>query len=143
MESFAPLLFHLHKLLDSTQCYEMVRTLRWPDGVRCIHCQGAEVVKNGKDPVDSARQHYRCGPCGRHFDDLSGTVLAGSHQPLRYWITTLYLQNLNVSAARIADELALPETTVQTMCATIREGIAKKNRLWHFANTLSLTRLTS
>ena len=70
-------------------------------------------------------------------------MLAGSHQPVSHWITTLYLLNLNVSMARIALELDLSEEVVQTMGATIREGIAKKNLLWHLANTLNLTRLTS
>ena len=45
--------------------------------------------------------------------------------------------------ARIAVELDLSEDVVQTMGATIREGIAKKNLLWSLANTLNLTRLTS
>ena len=143
METYPPLLFQLHKLLDSPQCYAMVRALRWPQGIQCVGCGSAEVVKNGKDPVESARQHYRCRSCGRCFDDLSETVLAGSHQPVSHWITTLYLLNLNVSMARIALELDLSEDVVQTMGATIREGIAKKNLLWHLANTLNLTRLTS
>ena len=143
METYPPLLFQLHKLLDAPQCYTMVRALRWPQGVHCVSCSSSEVVKNGKDPVDSARQHYRCRGCGRGFDDLSETVLAGSHQPVTHWITTLYLLNLNVSMARIALELALSEDVVQTMGAIIRERIAKKNLLWHLANTLNLTRLTS
>ena len=143
MDTYPPLLFQLHKLLDSPQCYAMIRALRWPQGVQCVGCERTEVVKNGKDPVESARQHYRCRGCGRCFDDLSETVLAGSHQPVGHWITTLYLLNLNVSMARIALELDLSEDVVQTMGATIREGIAKKNLLWYLANTLNLTRLTS
>lgn len=143
METYPPLLFHLHKALDTPQCYHIVRTLRWPQGVECVACTSSHVVKNGKDPVEPARQHYRCGACGRHFDDLSETILAGSHQPLAHWITTLYLLNLNISVARIAAELEVSEEVVQTMGALIREGIAQKNLLWSLANTLNLTKLTS
>jgi FixJ family two-component response regulator len=34
--------------------------------------------------------------------------------------------NLNVSNAQIADDLEIAESTVQAMCATIREGVVKK-----------------
>ncbi len=125
METYPPLVFQLHKLLDTPQCYPMVRALRWPEGVQCRSCGSNEVVNNG-NLVDSARQHYRCRRCGRCFDDVSETVLAGSHQPVTHWITTLYLLNLNVSMARIALELGLSEEVVETMGAAIREGIAQK-----------------
>ena len=125
-ETYPPLLFQLHKLLDSPHCYAMVRALRWRQGLACVSCGSSEVVKNGKGPVESARQHCRCRSCGRCFDDLSETVLAGSHQPVSHWITTLYRLNLNVSMARIALELHLNEDVVQAMGTTIREGIAKK-----------------
>ena len=36
------------------------------------------------------RQRYRCKTCARRFDDLTGTALAGHHQPLRVWVLCLY-----------------------------------------------------
>ncbi|MEI2771447.1 MAG: transposase [Candidatus Competibacter sp.] len=34
----------LQNLLDDAKCYEMVRQLRWPTGVRCPHCESAEIT---------------------------------------------------------------------------------------------------
>jgi len=33
-------LIKLTNLLDEAQCYEVIRQLRWPDGVVCLHCRG-------------------------------------------------------------------------------------------------------
>jgi hypothetical protein len=39
-------LIKLTNLLDEAKCYEVIRQLRWPDGVVCLHCRGTGVVRN-------------------------------------------------------------------------------------------------
>jgi transposase-like protein len=73
---------NIHGLIANSKCYQMVRQLRWADGVECPHCHATEVVKNGFDETQSDRQRYLCRMCNRSFDDLTGTVFAGHHQPL-------------------------------------------------------------
>ena len=82
----SPAMINLQNLLDDVKCDETVRQLRWPDGVRCPHCGATTVTKQGRDTTQPARQQDRCEACHRYFDDLTGTVLAGHHQPLRVWI---------------------------------------------------------
>jgi hypothetical protein len=60
--------------------YEMVRHLRWPDGVPCPHCDPGEVVKQGRDETEPPRQRYECRSCARRFDDLTDTTFAGHHR---------------------------------------------------------------
>jgi len=55
---------NLQQLIDDAKCFGVVRELRWPDGVRCPDC-------------------------GQQFDDLSGTIFEGHHQPLRVWVMCL------------------------------------------------------
>ena len=105
----------LQNLLDDVKCYETIRQLRWPEGVRCPRCGAAEFTKQGRDTTQPARQKYRCQGCLRHFDDLTETVLAGHHQPLRIWILCLYFMGLNLSNAQIAQELGLNPDDVQRM----------------------------
>jgi hypothetical protein len=64
--------------------------------------------------------------CARRFDDLTGTVLAGHHQPLRTWVLCLYLMGLNLSNRQIAEELGLNGSDVQTMTEQLRSGLAAK-----------------
>ena len=97
----------IQRLIDDAKCFEMVRELRWPEGVCCPHCDSKQIVKNGHDTTEVFRQRYRCGACERCFDDLTNTVFAGHHQPLRIWMLCLYFMGLNVSNRQIAGELVI------------------------------------
>lgn len=55
--------------------------------------------------------------------DLSETILAGHHQPLRVWILCLYLMGLNLSNHQISQELDLNQADVQQMTTQLRSGI--------------------
>lgn len=116
-------MLHLQNLLDDAKCYEEVRRRRWPEGVRCPHCESAEAARQGHDTAQPSRRKYRCTACRRYFDDLTGTVFAGHHQPLRVWILCLYLMGLNLSNRQIAQELGLNKDDAQRMAAQLREGI--------------------
>jgi transposase-like protein len=93
----APDLVNLSALIDDAKCFAMVRQHRWPEGVRCPACGGAGVARDGRDDTQPQRQRYRCKGCTGRFDDLTGTVLAGHHQPLRVWVVCLYLMGLNLA----------------------------------------------
>src|SRR5688572_9323530 len=64
--------------------------------------------------------------CGARFDDLSGTVLAGHHQPLQAWILCLYFMGLNLSNHQIARQLRLNDDDVLAMASHLREGSVAK-----------------
>ena len=87
----------LSALLDDAKCFALVRQHRWPDGVRCQACASSAVIRDGCDDTQRRRQRYRCKACSGRFDDLTGTVLAGHHQPLRTWVLCLYPMGLNLS----------------------------------------------
>ena len=40
---------NIQALIDDAKCFETVRAMRWPDGVRCPECSSAEVTKDGRD----------------------------------------------------------------------------------------------
>ena len=119
-------MINLQNLLDDIKGYETVRQLRWPDGVRCPHRGAAKLTRQGWDTTQPARQKYRCEGCHRCFDDLTGTVLAGRHQPLRVWILCLYFMGLNLSNAQIAQELGLNPDGVQRMTEQLRDGVVAR-----------------
>jgi len=61
--------------------------------------------------------------CNRSFDDLTGTIFAGHHQPLSVWILCLYFMGLNLSNRQIAKELEMSEAQIHEMTTTLRQGI--------------------
>lgn len=113
-------------LMDDRKCFEEVRKMRWPDGVKCHHCGSSHVTKRGFDETQRDRQRYHCGDCGRDFDDLTGTIFAGHHQPLRVWILCLYFMGLNLSNAQIGQELGLDADSAHEMATQLRNGILAK-----------------
>lgn len=114
----------IHRLMDDAKCYATVRELRWPQGVCCPHCASKHVVKNGHDTSEVCRQRYRCRACDRCFDDLTNTVFAGRHRPLRVGMLCSYFLGLNLSNRQIAAELTLSITQAHEMTKRLRQGVA-------------------
>jgi len=121
----------IKNLLDDKKCYEVVRELRWPNGVACPHCKSTDIKKRGFHSRQAYRQRYACRDCQAQFDDLSDTIFEGHHQPLRVWILCLYFMGLNLSNKQIAQELDLASRDVQTMTSQLRAGIMIKKSLSH------------
>jgi len=119
-------LVNLSGLMDDAKCFAFVRQHRWLEGVRCPGCGSSSVIRDGCDDTQSHRQRYRCKACASRFDDLTGTVLAGHHQPLRVWVLCLYFMGLNLSSRQIAAELGLAVSDVQAMTEQLRAGLVAK-----------------
>jgi transposase-like protein len=118
---------NIKNLVDDVQCYQTVRDLRWPDGINCPSCESKHVVKRGFDDTESARQRYECTDCHTRFDDLTDTIFAGHHQPLKVWILGLYFMGLNISNEQIAHERNVNGSDVQQMTTQLRQGLVKKS----------------
>lgn len=118
----------IQDLLDAEQCYDRLRELRWPEGRQCSHCDSQRVIRRGYHDSEPARRRYQCRGCERRFDDLTGTIFAGRHQPLTIWMLVLYFMGLNLSNVQIAEELDLHPDDVQKMTTELREGIVQKKR---------------
>ena len=116
----------LSGLLDDAKCFALVRQFRWPERVRCPGCGRDAVIRDGCDDTQPCRQRYRCKACAGRFDDLTGTALAGHHQPLRVWVLCLYFMGLNLSNRQIALELGLNASDVQAMTEHLRRGLVAK-----------------
>jgi transposase-like protein len=120
------MLIQIQNLVDDAKCYQVVREVRWPQGVHCPACGSAQVIKRGFHDRQPERQRYECQACQRQFDDLTDTIFEGHHQPLKVWGLCLYLMGLNLSNAQIAAELDLAVADVQGMTTQLREGVVLK-----------------
>jgi transposase-like protein len=79
-------------LLDVTQmfssdeqCRELLKRLRWPEGVRCPRCQ-ADAIK-----LATAKELFFCQTCVYQFSVLAGTIFNDSHLPLPIWFMATLL----------------------------------------------------
>ena len=55
-----PVLINLQTLIDEQKCYEIIRQLRWSEGVTCGKCDSKHVVKRGFDETQPGIAP-RCG----------------------------------------------------------------------------------
>jgi transposase-like protein len=122
----APDLVNLSGLMDDAKRFAFVRQHRWPEGARCPVRGSDAVVRDGCDDTQPCRQRCRCKACSGRFDDLTGTVLAGHHQPLRVWVLRLHFMGLNLSNRRIALEPGLDGSDTQAMTEQLRHGLVAK-----------------
>jgi transposase len=134
MQPFVPIarsrtVVNIQSLIDDLKCFETVREWRWPQGFTCPHCDSSRITKQGHDTTQPERRRYRCRDCRKHFDDLTGTVFAGHHQPLRVWILCLDFMGLNLSNEQIGHELNLDPDGAQVMTTRLREGIVERKPL--------------
>ena len=125
-------------LMDDAKCFALVRQHRWPEGVRCPGCGSPSVVRDGCDDTQPHRQRCRCKACAGRFDDLTGTVLAGHHQPLRVWVLCPCFMGLNLSNRQIAGELGLAASDVQVMTEQLRRGLVAKMQVVELKGEMAL-----
>jgi transposase-like protein len=67
------------------QCRELLKRLRWPEGVRCPRCQ-ADAIK-----LATAKELFFCQTCVYQFSVLAGTIFNDSHLPLPIWFMATLL----------------------------------------------------
>ena len=95
-----------------------VRT-RWPDGARCPHCGGSDVV-----PVPSRRpQSWRSRSCRRYFSPKVGTVMEGSNLGYRTWLLAIYLLCTglkSVSSMKLHRDLGVTQKTAWHLAHRVR-----------------------
>ena len=116
----------IQNLMSDEQCFAQLRELRWPEDRQCPFCGSHCVIRRGFDDQHPSKQRYQCKGCGRRFDDLTGTIFAGSHHPLKIWMLVVYFMGLNLSNAQIAQELDLDKDVVHDMTTKLRAGLLEK-----------------
>jgi len=99
-------MIHIQSPIDDATCLETVRHLRWPEGVHCPMCDGAQITEQRCDETQPERQRYLCKSCEQRCADLTDTIFAGHHHPLRVWRLCLYCMGRNRSNQHIAHALS-------------------------------------
>jgi len=117
---------NIQNLIDDARCFETVRNLRWPEKTHCPHCDSGNVIRRGKDDPEQFKQRYECKDCQKRFDDLTHTVFAGHHKPLKIWMLFLYFLGINLSTEQIAKELGLNKDDAHYMASVLRSSVVDK-----------------
>jgi transposase-like protein len=97
--------------------HAFVASLRWPNGVTCPRCDGA-------DPVFlQTRRLWKCRGCKKQFSVKVGTIFEDSPIPLEKWLPALWLVvncKNGVSSYEIARALGVTQKTAWFMGHRLR-----------------------
>lgn len=115
---------NLCKLVEEFQtedaCHAFLAGLRWPDGVKCLRCQGASISRIAK------RRLFECNACRYQFSVRTGTIFGDTHLPLWKWFMATYLMceaKKGVSALQLGRTANVSQKTAWYLCHRIRAAM--------------------
>lgn len=99
---------------------------RWSDEITCPYCNSVKVCKcKGSQP-------YKCSKCNRRFTIKTGTIMEGSHVPVRTWLLAMYLMGTarkGISSIAMSEQLGVQQRTAWFMAQRIREACWEYGKL--------------
>ncbi len=107
------------------KCRELLKRLRWPEGVKCPRC------KADAAPLATAKQLFYCSTCDYQFTVTAGTIFNDSHLPLGKWFVATYLiceSRKGHSANQMKRELGVSYKTAWYLCHRIRAAMQEADR---------------
>lgn len=124
------------------KCVEVLRKLRWPNGLKCIYCKSKAVVSNGKYGKYGNHFHkFWCRGCGRSFSEKTGTIFMNSNIPLREWFYITRELEKGVSINRISQDLNRRYGTVMEIAHKVMEDLFMKRFVEEMEETVEIDEL--
>ena len=130
------------QILSEADARAMLERIRWPEGVRCVHCGSDNVGRvetkgktytrpDGSERTVPARHLFKCKAkeCRKQFSVTKGTIFEDSKIPLTTWITVMYRMcssKKGISALQIQREFGLFYEAAWFMCHRIRWAMTEK-----------------
>ena len=107
------------------KCRELLKRLRWPNGVTCIRCNDEAVQ------LDTAKELFYCKKCDYQFSVTAGSIFNDSHLPLLKWFVATYLiceSRKGHSANQMKRVLGVSYKTAWYLCHRIRAAMIEVQR---------------
>jgi transposase-like protein len=119
-------LIDVHTLFSTDKkCREILKRLRWPNGVECPRCKGKAV------DLETEKQLFYCAECDYQFTVTSGTIFHDTHLPLLKWFVAVYLlceSRKGMSANQMKRTLGISYKTAWYLCHRIRRAMRETDR---------------
>lgn len=114
----------VNKFATEEKCIRHFERIRWPEGVRCVRCNGSRIsIFNAEGKTGKERHLYECMDCNYQFTVTVGTIFHDSHMTLTKWFLAIYLICSNkkgISAKELQRQLSVTYKTAWYMAHRIR-----------------------
>lgn len=99
-------------------CHDFMVAMRWPDGVRCPHCDSEEIGK-----LVVSRRIWNCKKCRKQFTVKVGTIFEDSPLGLDKWLPATWMivnAKNGTSSCELSRSLGVTQKTAWFMLHRIR-----------------------
>lgn len=119
---------------DEDRAHDFFVAMRWPEGVRCAHCQSKNVGKLVRSEVKSkagktsVRRVWNCKACKKQFTAKVGTIFNDSALPLSKWLPAFWLvvnAKNGISSCELARALKVTQKSAWFMGHRVRASIQR------------------
>ncbi len=114
-------LFQFHEMYpDEKAAEQWFVSSRWPNGIRCPHCDSDRINERTSHP----KMPYRCKDCHKFFSVKVDSVMESSKIGYRVWLLAIYLLNgsaKGLSSMQMHKILGVTQRTAWHLCHRIRE----------------------
>jgi transposase-like protein len=127
----------LSRFGTESQCAEMLKLARWPEGFVCPRCActGHYVVAHG------ARKLFQCTGCRHQTSLTSGSLMEHTKLPLTTWFLAIYLisqAKTGLSALALKRQLGVSYPTAWLLHHKINHAMAEQDRSDLLGGTVQL-----
>nr|HID59083.1 IS1595 family transposase [Desulfobacterales bacterium] len=106
-------------IANEEACRELLREIRWPDGVECPKCREKKIWRLG----EANNFKYKCSQCKYKFTETSGTIFEKTRTPISKWVLAIGLFKVGISANQLKDEIKVTYKVAWQMINKIRTAI--------------------
>jgi transposase-like protein len=102
-------------------CREYLEGIMWGGVPTCPHCQSKQSYT--LTTKGAFKGMYKCKECQKRYTVTYGTMLEGTHIPLRKWFIAIYIFSLHkkgISSHQLASDLEITQKTAWFMLGRIR-----------------------
>ena len=106
---------------NDEKCRKALETLRWPDGPKCLRCNGDATPVKDRDTFD-------CDSCHYQFTVTTATIFHDTHLDLWKWFLCTYLlceSRKGMSANQLKRTLGVSYKTAWYLCHRIRKAMTE------------------
>jgi len=120
---------------NEDEAIAMLESIRWPNGVACPHCGGADPYRLTAKPGTKTRVQkglWKCSQCRKKFTVKVGTVFEQSHIPVSKWLMAIHLLSASkkgMSAHQFHRMLGMTYRSAWFMAHRLRHAMASNELL--------------
>lgn len=117
---------------DDYACAEYLAKKRWPDGFVCPHCGSKKAWRLEARPwlFECSGKGNKPG-CRKQTSVIAGTIMQGTHLPLRKWFIAAYLMathSNSISALQLQPKLGVSYKTAWLLLHKLRRAMINPDR---------------